>query len=50
MVGALGMTIVGGIGNSPAGYGTAYLILGVLSVIGVIIMATVDDSLVGRDL
>ena len=50
VVGALGMTIVGGIGNSPAGYGTAYLILGVLSVIGVIIIATVDDSLVGRDL
>lgn len=50
VVGALGMTICGGVGNSPAGYGTAYLILGILAVIGTVIMFTVDDSLVGRDL
>lgn len=50
VVGAIGITIVGGVGNSPAGYGVAYAILGVLSVIGVIVMCTVDDSLVGKDI
>ena len=49
VVGALGMTIVGGIGNAGPGYGVAYMVLGVLAVIGTIIMFTVDDSLVGRD-
>lgn len=49
VVGALGMTIVGGIGNAGPGYGVAYMVLGVLAVIGTVIMFTVDDSLVGRD-
>ena len=49
VVGALGMTIVGGLGNAGPGYGVAYMVLGVLAIIGVIIMATVDDTQVGRD-
>lgn len=50
VVGALGMTVVGGLGNRPGpGYGAAYMVLGVLALIGTIIMFTVDDSLVGRD-
>ena len=44
------LAICGGVGNSPAGYGVAFAILGVLSVIGVIVMCTVDDSLVGKDI
>lgn len=50
IVGAVGITVCGGVGNSPAGYGVAFIILAVLSVIGVIVMFTVDDKLVGRDL
>ena len=49
VVGALGMTVVGGLGNAGPGYGAAYMVLGVLALIGTIIMFTVDDSLVGRD-
>ena len=48
-MGALGMTVVGGLGNAGPGYGAAYMVLGVLALIGTIIMFTVDDSLVGRD-
>lgn len=50
IVGAVGITICGGVGNSPAGYGVAFAILGVLSIIGVIVMFTVDDTLVGKDI
>ena len=50
IVGAVGITICGGVGNSPAGYGVAFAILGVLSVIGVIVMCFVDDKLVGKDI
>lgn len=50
VVGAIGITICGGVGNSPAGYGVAYTILGALALIGLIIMFTVDDTQVGRDL
>lgn len=49
VVGALGMTIVGGLGNAGPGYGVAYMVLGVLALIGTIIMFTVDDTQVGRD-
>nr|WP_317324752.1 MFS transporter [uncultured Flavonifractor sp.] len=49
IVGALGITICGGVGNAGPGYGVAYMILGVLAVIGTIIMFTVDDTQVGRD-
>ena len=41
--------VVGGLGNAGPGYGAAYMVLGVLALIGTIIMFTVDDSLVGRD-
>ncbi len=50
VVGAIGITICGGVGNSPAGYGMAYTILAVLAVIGTIVMFTVDDTQVGRNL
>ncbi len=50
IVGAIGITICGGVGNSPAGYGVAYTILGVLALIGLLVMFTVDDTQVGRDL
>lgn len=50
VVGAIGITICGGVGNSPAGYAMAYTILAVLAVVGLIIMFTVDDTQVGRDL
>jgi nitrate/nitrite transporter NarK len=50
VVGAIGITICGGVGNSSAGYGVAYAILGVLAVIGLILIFTVDDTQVGRDM
>jgi hypothetical protein len=50
VVGAIGITICGGVGNSAAGYGVAYAILGALAIIGLIIIFTVDDAQVGRDL
>ncbi len=50
VVGAIGITLVGGLGNSAPGYGVAYIVLGVLALIGCIIMCTVDDKQVGRDI
>ena len=50
IVGALGITICGVLGNATAGgYALAYTVLGVLAAIGTIIMFTVDDTQVGRD-
>lgn len=50
VIGALGMTIVGGLGNAGPGYGAAYMVLGVLAAIGTVIMFTVDDTQVGKDI
>ena len=50
IVGAIGITLVGGLGQSGPGYGVAYIVLGVLSIIGTIIMCTVSDKQVGRDI
>lgn len=49
VIGALGMTIVGGLGNAGPGYGAAYIVLGVLAAVGTAIMFTVDDTRVGKD-
>lgn len=50
IVGALGITICGVLGNATAGgYALAYTVLGILAAIGTIIMVTVDDTQVGRD-
>lgn len=50
IVGAIGITICGGVGNSPLGYGAAYMIIAGLSIVALLVIVSVDDSLVGRDL
>ena len=47
-VGALGVSIVGIIGRS-ASYAMAYGVLAVLTVIALILITTVDDSMIGRN-
>ena len=47
-VGALGVSIVGIIGRSVS-YAAAYGVLAVLTVIALILITTVDDSLIGRN-
>lgn len=47
-VGALGVSIVGIIGHSIS-YGVAYGVLAGLTVIGLILISLVDDSLIGRN-
>ncbi len=46
VIGALGITIVGGLGNT-VGYSYAYLVLAVLAVIAIIFILVVNDSYVG---
>lgn len=47
-IGALGVSVVGIIGRSFS-YGAAYAVLAVLTVIALILISTVDDSLIGRN-
>lgn len=49
VVGAIGITICGGVGQSPAGYGMAYTILAVLAIVGTIVICTVNDKPVGKE-
>lgn len=49
VVGALGMTVCGGLGNAlPMGYGYAYGLLCLLAVISVFVTMKIDDTYVGR--
>ena len=49
IIGALGITLCGAIGNSLAiGYAYAYLLICVLCIIGTIVAATIDDTYVGK--
>ncbi len=46
IIGALGITIVGGLGNT-VGYAYAYMVLAVLAAIAILFILIVDDSYVG---
>ncbi len=46
IIGALGISIVGGLGNT-VGYSYAYLVLAILAVIAIVFILIVDDSYVG---
>ena len=46
VIGALGITICGGLGNT-VGYSYAYIVLAVLAVVAILVAFTVNDSFVG---
>lgn len=46
VIGALGITIVGGLGHT-VGYSYAYIVLAVLAVVAILFMVVVNDSFVG---
>ena len=49
IIGALGITICGALGNAPGvGYAYAYMLICALCIIAVIIAARIDDSYVGK--
>lgn len=49
IIGALGITICGALGNALSnGYAYAYILIAVLCIIGVIVACTIDDRYVGK--
>ena len=49
IIGALGITICGALGNAPGvGYAYAYMLIGVLCIAAVITAACIDDTYVGK--
>lgn len=49
IIGALGITICGALGNAPGvGYGIAYILICVLCIIGTVVAAAIDDTYVGK--
>ena len=49
IIGALGITICGALGNSlSGGYAYAYILIGALCILGVLVALTIDDTYVGK--
>ena len=49
IIGALGITICGALGNAPGvGYAYAYMLIGILCIIAVIVATRIDDTYVGK--